>query len=215
MPTSRTSPSPDPLAPAKEGLRDRGKRRRIEGILKAAREILHEDPDAGFTLPQLAERAEVSTTTVFNLVGSRDDIWAALADQSLVGLEEIAAGIADPRERALRIVDSVMRIIADDAPVFRALIAGWEDSGRVLEREPSHALIRSLKEAQTEGTIAEGVDVRRLGATIFSALVGIVHQWAAGLLTDRQMRARARDAVDVAFAAGRPDNSSPQWGLGR
>jgi len=28
------------------------------------------------------------------------------------------------------------------------------------------------------------------------------------------MRRRARDLVDIAFAAGRPDNTSPTWDLG-
>lgn len=53
--------------------------------------------------------------------------------------------------------------------------------------------------------------VRKLGAMIFSGLVGIVHQWAAGLRTDRAMQERARDLVDIAFAAGRPDNTSATW----
>jgi hypothetical protein len=64
-----------------------------------------------------------------------------------------------------------------------------------------------------EGRIAAGVDVRRLGAMIFSGLVGVVHQWAAGLIGDRAMRRRARDLVDIAFAACRPDNTSPDWDL--
>jgi len=197
-----------------ENGRERGKRLRTQRIIGAARDLIHERPDENPTIPEVAARAGVAPMTIFNLIGNRDDLWAALADESLAGWQDIAAEVADPHQRARKIVDEVMRIISTEAPVWRALISGWGDSGRVLEREPSKALVACLQQAAEDGRIAAGVDVRRLGAMIFSGLVGIVHQWAAGLIGDRAMRRRARDLVDIAFAAGRPDNTSPTWDLG-
>lgn len=197
-----------------ENGRERGKRLRAQRIVSAARELIHEQPHESPTIPQVAARAGVAPMTIFNLIGTRDDLWAALADESLAGWQGAASNIVDPQQRARKIVDEVLRIISDEAPVWRALISGWKDSGRVLEREPSHALVDCLQEAAAQGRIADGVDVRRLGAMIFSGLVGIVHQWAAGLIGERAMRRRARDLVDIAFAAGRPDNTSPDWDLG-
>src|SRR5262245_41861183 len=201
------------LAVAENG-RERGKRLRSQRIISAARDLIHEQPDESPTIPDVAARAGVAPMTIFNLIGTRDDLWAALADESLAGWLGVALDVADPHERACKIVDEVMRIISAEAPVWRALISGWRDSGRVLEREPSKALVECLRQAADEGRIAAGVDVRRLGAMIFSGLVGIVHQWAAGLIGDRAMRRRAHDLVDIAFAAGRPDNTSPTWHLG-
>ncbi len=196
-----------------ESQRERGKRQRAERITAAARELLHERPGEALTIPQIAERARVAPMTVFNLVGTREDIWAALAEEALAGWQGKATDVRDPQQRARKIVDEVTRIIGAEAPVFKALIAGWEGSGRVLEREPSRALIECLQQAADDGRIVAGIDVRRLGAMIFSGLVGIVHEWAAGLMSDRMMRKRARDLVDIAFAAGRPDGTSPNWDL--
>lgn len=149
--------------------------------------------------------------TVFNLIGTRDDLWAALANESLARWQSAVEHVPDPRERLLRIVEEVVRIISAEAPVWRALISGWKDSGRVLEREPSKAIIAALQQAAQEGQLAPGADAHKLGAMIFSGLVGIVHQWAAGLLSDRAMQRRARDLVDIAFDAGRPDNTRARW----
>lgn len=197
-----------------ENGRERGKRLRTQRIISAARQLIHDRPNQPPTIPEVAARAGVAPMTIFNLIGNRDDLWAALADESLADWQNVASGVADPHKRAHKIVDEVMRIISEEAPVFRALISGWRDSGRVLERDPSRALVACLQQAADEGRIAAGLDVRRLGAMIFSGLVGIVHQWAAGLVGDRAMRRRARDLVDIAFAAGRPDNTSPTWDLG-
>jgi AcrR family transcriptional regulator len=197
-----------------ENGRERGKRLRTQRIISAARDLIHERPNESPTIPEVAGRAGVAPMTIFNLIGTRDDLWAALADESLADWQDVTSEVADPHQRARKIVDEVVRIISAEAPVWRALISGWRDSGRVLEREPSRALVACLQQAAEEGRIADGVDVRRLGAMIFSGLVGIVHQWAAGLIGERAMRRRARDLVDIAFAAGRPDNTSPTWDLG-
>lgn len=182
-------------APA-DGLRERGKRRRTQQILDAARELLREAPDEPLTVEKIAARAEVSQPTVFNLVGRRDAIWAALADQSLADLDfERFEAIADPQDRARVIVDSVIGMVCADAPVFRALLANWTQSARVIHHDPTNALAKCFAGC-------EGVKPRRAAELVAAGLIGVVHQWAAELITDKQARRRGRDLVDMAFRAG-------------
>jgi hypothetical protein len=46
-----------------------------------------------------------------------------------------------------------------------------------------------------------GVNPRRAAELVTTTLLGIAHQWSAGLISDREVRARGRDIVDVVFRA--------------
>lgn len=185
------------------GLRERGKQRRTERILDAALELLREDPEQNLTVDRIAERAEVAPMTVYNLVGTRDQIWTALVDHALHGIDPQTITGPDAHERARRIVDAYVRVLRADAPVFTALLAGWSHSGRVLEDDPTAALITCLRDAANARLISPDADVTRLGEVLAAGLLGTINQWTAGLLSDRAFASRARAVVDVVFAAAR------------
>lgn len=196
------------------GLRERGKQRRSGRIVDAALELLREQPDRPLTVERIAERAEVAQATVFNLIGTRDHIWAALADRAFAGVDELTAEAADdPQGHAQAVVDAVMRTITADAAVFRALLSAWSQSGKVLDHDLTDDLVTCFEAA---GFAADGIKVRRLAGLIAAGINGAVHQWAAGLITDRQLRTRSRDLVDLAFVAaqGAATDHEPRWRLG-
>ena len=186
---------------------DRAKRRRRKRILEAARELLREDPDRGFTLPQLAERAGVAQATVFNLVGSRKAVWAAVTDDVLGGLD-FAVQQTDPYQRARGIVDVVVDVIEEDPRVTRALILGWTDSGPALRSDPTHAFIRCFVEISDGATDK----ARHLGELMSTALIGGIHQWAAGAITTAQLRARLHLLIDALHAAATSDRNITEPG---
>lgn len=183
------------------GLRERGKRRRTERILDAALELLRESPEENLTVERIADRAEVSPMTVFNLVGNREQLWSAMADRALESLDVQSITADDPQERARRIVDAVVRVLRSDAAVFRALLSGWGKSGHVLAHDPTNALIQCLQDAADAGHIRAGVNLRRHGEVMSAGLIGAIQQWTAGLLGDRAFGIRARAVVDVVFSA--------------
>ena len=188
---------------ATPGLRERGKRRRTERILEAALQLLREDPGQSLTVDRIAERAEVAPMTVYNLIGTRDEIWIALVDRALGGLDPASITAPDAQDRALKIVDAYVRLLVADAPVFTALLAGWGGGGRVLPHDPTDALIECLRDAARAGEISTEVNVKRHGEVIAAGLLGTIHQWTAGLLGDRAFAIRARAVVEIVFAAAR------------
>jgi AcrR family transcriptional regulator len=190
------------------GLRERGKMRRVHRILDAGLQLLREDPDENLTLERIAARAEVAPMTVFNLIGNRDQLWAALADRAIEDLDVSAITTNDPEERAYRIVESVVRILCADAAVFRALLSGWSMSGRVLAHDPTAALIDCLQHAADSGQIGPQVNLRLYGDVIAAGLFGTIHQWTSGLISDRAFRQRARAVIQIAFAAARSETRS-------
>lgn len=195
-----------------ESLRDRGKRHRRERILEAARALLREDSDRGFTIAQVAQRADVATATVANLIGYRDDIWAALANDALSAADFTAIQSPDYQARAWAIVDAIVNMIEADPEVFRALIRGWVHSAERVTHDPIGALVDCFEIAADRGELNAAMGSRRSGDLLASAIIGVMHQWAAGLFDTESMRARLRDLVDAAFGARRiPDSELRTW----
>lgn len=183
----------DDASPVAGGLRERGKRRRSKQILDAARVLLREAPDQELTVERIAARAELSPQTVYNLIGRREHIWGALADDALdaLNLPRFAA-IADPRVRGTAIVQSVIDMVCDDAPVFRHLLAHWAQSALFIDHDPTAALTDCFLQVGDPRP-------RRTGELVGAGLIGILHQWAAELISDDGARERGRDLVSLAF----------------
>lgn len=183
----------DDASPVAGGLRERGKRRRSKQILDAARVLLREAPDQELTVERIAARAELSPQTVYNLIGRREHIWGALADDALdaLNLPRFAA-IADPRVHGTAIVQAVIDMVCDDAPVFRHLLAHWAQSALFIDHDPTAALTDCFLQVGDPRP-------RRTAELVGAGLIGILHQWAAELISDDGARERGRDLVSLAF----------------
>jgi len=187
-----------------EGLRERGKQQRIARILDAGLELLREGSGSAVTMERVAARAEVAPMTVFNLIGNRDQLWSAMADRALEPLVLGSIQGGEPLDRAHRIVDAVVRILRSDSAAFRQLLMGWSYSGRALTHDPTHALMGCLRDAADQGHPSSSANVRRHGEVMAAGLMGVIHQWASGLIGDRTFAVRAHAVVDVVFTAAVP-----------
>lgn len=188
---------------AGEGLREQHKARRRSRILDATRELLRESPESVISTERIAERAEVSPATVYNLIGPREKIWEALADGFMDELEGrlAAPGAGDPRE----VVKATVQLFVDDPVVSRRMVRGWEESGLVLDRGPLVQLRRAMADARTQGLLRDDVETDALAAVVSASCVGALHQWVAALIDDDRFLARALFALDVALAAAAAD----------
>jgi len=193
-------------APARyPGLRERNKQRRIDAILTAALQLLREEPEQVLTVERISTRAGVAPMTVFNLIGTREQLFRAMADAALADLDLDAIRGCDAHDRARRIVGQVVHVLHGDADVFRVLLSQWSYVGGSLEHDPTSVIIGCFREGVASGSFAPGLDVQKYGEVISSGLVGAINQWTSGVLSDRRFLARALDVVDVAFAAAAAD----------
>jgi AcrR family transcriptional regulator len=189
--------------PPPTGLRERHKQERRERILEAIRELLRDSPGETPTVERIAELADLSPATVFNLVGPREQQWMALGDALLGELDACLAFATDvdPREQARRIVSETADLFIADAAVSSHLINSWGRGGALLQESPVPQLRAALRRGQTAGMLRPGLHVQALVGHIATACGGALRQWAAGDISDAAFRARVRFAVDVVFAA--------------
>ena len=199
-----------PASVAPVGLRERHKHQRRERILEAIRELLRTHPDETPTVERIAELADVSPATIFNLVGPREQQWAALCDALLRELDARLAFTADedPQDRAHRIVGEAADLFIGDAAVFRHLANNWGRSGSLVQENPIPQLRTALRHAQETGLLRPGLHIDALAGHIAMAAGGALRQWAGGQISDEAFRERVRFAVDVAFAAGASEDSA-------
>jgi AcrR family transcriptional regulator len=186
------------------GLRERHKQQRRERILAAIRASLREHPDETPTVERIAELADLSPATVFNLLGPREQQWAALCEQLVRELDECCSSAAedDPRDQAHRIVSKTAELFIADAAVFRHLLNSWGPSGALLQENPVPRLRGALRRGQEVGMLRPDLHIEALVGHIATACGGALRQWAAGQISDTAFRKRVRFAVDVVFAAG-------------
>jgi AcrR family transcriptional regulator len=194
------------------GLRERHKQQRRERILEAIRELLREVPNETPTVERIAELADLSPATVFNLVGPREQQWAALSDALLRELDACLAVAAeqDPREQARRIVCDTAELFIADAAVYRHLINTYGRGGMLLQENPVPQLRAALRRGQATGMLRPDLHVEALVGHIATAAGGALLLWAARQISDAAFRKRVRFAVDVAFAASASEDCAAE-----
>jgi AcrR family transcriptional regulator len=194
------------------GLRERHKRQRRERILEAIRELLRESPQEAPTVERIAELADLSPATVFNLVGPREQQWAALSDSLLRELDACLAFAAeeDPREQARKIVGETAELVIADPAVSRHLVNGGGRVDSLLQENPVSRLRVALRRGQAAGMLRHDLRIDALVGHIATACGGALRQWAAGQISDAAFRTRVRFAVDVVFAAGASEDRAAE-----
>ena len=177
-------------------------------MLDAALDVF-DGPDAqSMTTEHIADLADVSVATVYNLVGTREELLIALIDRLLEDLvdETRSATPADDPIGALgqligRSVDVLVRRPHAYRQVVLQLCASA--TGHLHTRlNPSMAAAAAFERAQQLGVIRDDLDPRALGLQVYLSYNGALLRWAAGGLTDRAFRAAALHGLHTVVAAG-------------
>lgn len=194
------------------GLRERNKERRRQGILSAALELLRVNELPTVTIEQIAARADVSPPTVYNLVGTREQLLVALIDRISEGLieqfEPPDGDLDDPVGMMRRAVDETVAAFVADSAAYRQIVRSLGNlavSGSRLSFDPSALHVRAMRRAQELGILRDDLDPVALGRQSFLAYVAALVSWASGGLADRGFGIAARHGMVTVLAAASSD----------
>lgn len=210
-PSASSAPSHLPGAGSR---RQHAKETRRARILDATAELLREHTHEAITLEQIARHAQVAEMTVFNLVGNRGHIWAALAERSLAGMNLTASAGANAHDQALGVAEELVRVILNEPAVFRAVLRTWTESTRSMLGYPTRVLRDCFALAVEQRIVVADLDTICAADLLSASLLGAAHEWSAEAINDVQLRIRVRDMVDIAFLAFRPSGPPKRLRIG-
>lgn len=198
------------------GRREQNKARRRAAITEAARELLSEFEIDKVTVERIAERADVAPATVYNLVGTREAVFAALMQELLSSLASELDGLsaADPIGYAEAIVTrSVQRFVAEPI-VHRQLIGMLMNHRRASDQheegmDPAYLQVEAIEAAQAAGLVDPTVDPEVVGLQILLSYDGAMIDWARGRLDDSQFELYALQGLYAALVAVATDAGAP------
>ncbi len=187
---------------------------RRQRILESARELLQETGPEGLSMRKLARQAGLSVTTLYNLLGSREEILQALIKDSVGRLEAPAAdtGAArDPLRRASKAMEGILRYTVDNGDLLRPLIVAdfktgsWTRLGQQAEGEhfksSKEAIRVAIIEAQADGQLRKVVGQKFLEVQLYLGWELALDQWAYGVLDDEVFRLKSLGGFYTALLA--------------
>jgi AcrR family transcriptional regulator len=180
------------------GLRERQMGKRREQILDAARRLIRATGGTDFPMRRLAEEAEVSLVTPYNLFGSKSGVLYALLSDSLERLDHAVdvRPSAKPVDAVLELAGIAADIYASDAAFYRPLIQfllGVPDPQH-RPRSVEQSLLRwtrTVDAAVDGGLLPATVDRDLLARQLLFTFVGVLEFWIQEDLDDDAFRAQS------------------------
>ena len=165
-------------------------------ILRTARELINEVGYAGMTTRELAARAKVSATTLFNLYNTKEELLLAALREQLGGMNS-ELDEAQPEFGWERIVSfhDVIVSQSERTPAYaRAIVHALLQAGpgdplaRILLGNFQQAILESLQGMKDKKQLNESSSPEDLAATLVAAFWGTQLLWDKGMVADTQLR---------------------------
>ena len=175
-------------------------------IISAARTLIDQEGVDGFSMRVLAEEADVSVATLYNLFDSREAIVRAVHEAALgdlapkLGKLKGTSDLGDLRNKFVAALDLVFRSIS--APLFLAY--SEEPSNASLlhgEHRATEALVPELEAALRRGELRKGTDVTDLRCVLEAVVYTAFRLDALGAITAKERRHRLRSGAEIALLA--------------
>ena len=175
----------------------KGKKTRRARIIREAQKTLLNGPTA-LNYRELAEAAEVTVPTIYNLIGNKQQLLKALCDAVLDTLEEDLdeAESGNSTDAVVGPAQTLLRLVSQDPAALRASIIAFDELGRSSERSPFLEIRdrrRDLEMRAMNSLVARDVLRGEVPAEVVSSLLSQCFRqncrdWAFKLVSARQVR---------------------------
>ena len=200
---------------AVEGPRDLNKAMRRDAILDAAVILLDTRDSKDITTEEIATLAGVSAATVYNLVGTRNELMYQLVSRILTDLAESLQALNpdNPIAAAQLIIDHTVRAFVSNPNAYRQVVAVTQRAAAAHPTpvDPSSFQVVAMRQAQSMGIIRNDIDASGLARQIFLSYTGAAMQWSAGRLDDAGLLTAARHGLFTVLAAAATDDHRQEF----
>ena len=168
-------------------------------IRAAAEDIIRSEGIEHLSMRRLAEQADVSLRTPYNLFGSKTDILISLMQEAEAELALPATGNDQHSviQQLLLSLDRIEAFFGSDEEYFRSIYTSIMTSDHPQARKT--AVSRSvemscarLKQAADAGELLAGTDTQHLGRHLALQLLAVLGMWGSGFFSNRECIAQVR-----------------------
>ena len=175
-----------------------GKERRRAQVLAAVEASIRESGDVSFSMKELAEKAEVSFATPFNLFGKKEDILAALLNTRIVEQAQLTTERTHHEsgfEALLHVASDSCAGYTSDAELFKPLLQAMRprptERNRSMEMRATDIWKSALLVCADDKTIKKSTDIDALARRLHLGFRTIVSMWASEALNDEEFQEQA------------------------
>lgn len=169
-------------------LREINKEKRRNAILSAAKDLFREHGGMLASADRIAKRAGVSTATLYNLVGKREELLGALFNEIGMEFKERMDAIhePDPILRTAAAIELSIQIRVRDPDVSRVIFGelGQQGADRIRERmnpQPIELQYTAMRSAKSHGQLIPQADPLTVARQIWNCHNGAFQGWMGGL----------------------------------
>ena len=184
------------------GRREQAKDERRARIVAAARDLMREIGVEAISMKQVAIRADVSLSTVYNLFESKEDVLARVFNEAFGQYRTavLERASAEPLQRFLDAVDIAAEFYSADVPFYRS--SAWlvyaDSSYKLSLQKPRFGFFRDLvTRAIEEGVLRPETNAYVLGLMVVPMFSAPYQAWAGGWVSIDEFRARAKLGICI------------------
>ena len=190
--------------------RQANKKLRRQRILDIAKHLIASQGFEAFTLSHLAKEAGVSTPTIHNLFGKKDNIFQELVSQMVntISLALSNPDMSDPIEGAEVFTDNLLRLYKQDEAFYRSAFMAADRTGLFDHKLPDGIFHQSLQiaerlctEAKENGFLKGNIATATLAEQLFACQRLARQDWVNGYIDLQRYRKQVLIGMYITYAA--------------